>query len=115
MREDRALINWTFRGYSTGQVTATPVWLSNSVLTWLAQLARILCGPSFHPCLVNTSAGGGKEVDRQTSFSSFSFLHLDVSTQKERSSIRMKKKRPSGITMSWSTNKEEGKLFNYLY
>lgn len=38
MREGRALINWTFRGYSTGQVTATPVWLSNSVFTWLAQL-----------------------------------------------------------------------------
>lgn len=57
MRKGRALINWTFRGYSTGQVTATPVWLSNSVFTWLAQLARILCGASYHPCFVNTPVG----------------------------------------------------------
>jgi hypothetical protein len=32
-RESRALINWTFRGYLTGQVTTTPVWLNNSVFT----------------------------------------------------------------------------------
>jgi len=57
MREGRALINWTFRGYSTGQVTATPVWLSNSVFTWLAQLVRILCGANYHPCFLNAPAG----------------------------------------------------------
>lgn len=66
MRGGRALINWTFRGYSTGQVTATPVWLSNSVFTWLAQLARILCGATYHPCFVNAPAGEGA-IGHQTS------------------------------------------------
>lgn len=42
IRKSRALINWTFRGYSTSRVTATPVWLGNSLLTWLTQLSDTL-------------------------------------------------------------------------
>lgn len=42
------------------KVTATPVWLSNSVFTWLAQLVRILCEATYHPCFVNAPGGGGK-------------------------------------------------------
>lgn len=76
MREGRALINWTFRGYSTGQVTATPVWLSNSVFTWLVQLARILCGAS-QPPLFRERAGG--MVDHQT-FSPF-FIQASLLTR----------------------------------
>jgi len=58
MQEDRALINWTFRGYSTGQVTATPVWLSNSVLTWLAQLASDTLWAQLSPLSCERIGGG---------------------------------------------------------
>lgn len=91
MREGRALINWTFRGYSTGQVTATPVWLSNSVFTWLAQLARILCRASYHPCFVNAPAGWF--IIKHFLLSSFKRLYS------EKISTQMEKKLFNGVTM----------------
>lgn len=85
------------------KVTATPVWLSNSVFTWLAQLVRILCEATYHPCFVNAPAGErGRLVSSNISF----FLHSNVSTEES----WMKKELPNGITM-WRSGKKS-KLLN---